>query len=49
MAIQERKDGLQFGDGVFDVHDGRLVGLDHGQWTRRCALMAALGAAGSRD
>lgn len=40
MAVEKRKDRLQLGDSVFvDIHDRRLVGVDHGQWTGAVALV----------
>lgn len=35
VAIEQCKDGLELRNSVFvNVHDGRLVGLNHGQWSR---------------
>jgi hypothetical protein len=49
MAVEKGIDRLELGDGVFDVHDGRLVGLDHRPRAGGVALVAASWAAGSRD
>jgi hypothetical protein len=45
VAVQEREDALQLGERVLaDLHDGRLVGLYHGQRARRLTPRAGVRA-----